>query len=78
MTIRKPIPVLSVVELLPGCEAHGFVPGSEAVVLEIYHSPSLAYEVEVVGESTDADLTRSVPAEAVKVIHLYKGAGEQE
>ena len=51
MTFQTPIPILSTVEFLPGFDELGVTAGTHAVVVDVYHSPSLAYEVEVVSET---------------------------
>ena len=69
MTFQTPIPLYSTVEFLPGFAELVVTAGAQGVVLDIYHSPSLAYEVEFVGEDGETLLTGGVPAEAVKVAH---------
>lgn len=77
MTFQVPIPLYSTVEILPGFAELGFTAGTQAVILDVYHSPSLAYEVEVVGDNGETIHTGGIPAEAVKVVHIYKDS-EQE
>lgn len=77
MTFQIPIPLYSTVEVLPGFEALGFSAGAQAVILDVYHSPSLAYEVEVVGDNGQTLHTGGIPAEAVKVVEIYKDPEEE-